>query len=67
MNDLTMNGMLFAAIGTLGSVVAFLYKQLSANYGNIQKLHNECMEDRELLWKDRANLWKEMAKLNKDN
>ena len=57
MNDLTMNGMLIAAIGTLGSVVAYLWKQLTANYSEV-KADNKLCED------DRRRLWEQVAVLN---
>ena len=64
MNDMTMNGMLLSAIGTLGGIVAYLWKQLTTNYNEIKIKSIECEEDRKELWKDRAELWEELAKVN---
>jgi hypothetical protein len=51
MTDPTVNGLLIAAITTLGSVVAFLWKQLSDHYKELRSDRDECVEDRQRLWK----------------
>ncbi len=51
MTDPTVNGLLLAAVTSLGGVVAYLWKQLSAHYSELKEQHNECVEDREKLWK----------------
>lgn len=51
MTDPTVNGLLLAAVTSLGGVVAYLWKQLSAHYNELKEQHRECVEDREKLWK----------------
>ena len=64
MNEVTMNGMLLSAIGTLGGIVAYLWKQISSNYADLKVKHSECEDDRKELWRDRAELWEELARIN---
>ena len=51
MTDPTVNGLLLAAVTSLGGVVAYLWKQLSAHYNELKEQHKECVDDRERLWK----------------
>ena len=57
MTEPTINGLLIAAITTLGGVVGYLWKQLSAQYKEIQDRSQDCDDDR-------RNLWAQVAILN---
>lgn len=59
--EVTIVGLLIAAIGTLSSAVAYLYhtasNQLTREIARVDKKLEECEKDRNALWHDQRNLW----------
>ncbi len=51
MSDPTVNGLLIAAVTSLAGVVTYLWKQLSSHYAELKVSHEECVNDRQKLWK----------------
>lgn len=48
--------MLIGAIGALAGVVAYLYRQTVAHFGEVQKKLDDCEKDRKDLWEELANV-----------
>jgi hypothetical protein len=59
--EVTIVGLLIAAIGTLSSAVAYLYhtasNQLTREIARVDKKLEECERDRNDLWRDQRSLW----------
>jgi len=51
MTDPTVNGLLLTAITTLAGLVTYLWKQNMDHYKELRVDRDECIEDRERLWK----------------
>jgi len=64
MIDPTVSGLLIAAVTGLGSVVAFLWKQIADNHKSALESKKDCEQDRERLWSERDKLWAEVVKCN---
>jgi len=64
MIDPTVSGLLIAAVTALGSVVAFLWKQIADNHKSALASKKDCEQDRERLWSERDKLWAEVVKCN---
>ena len=60
--DITQVGMLLGAVATLGSVIAYLWKNMLNHFTRVderlsetQAALNDCQEDRLMIWKTIAN------------
>lgn len=51
MAEPTVSGLLITAITTLSGVVTYLWKQHSDHYKELKENHDDCVNDRERLWK----------------
>jgi hypothetical protein len=51
MAEPTVSGLLVTAITTLAGVVTYLWKQNSDHYKELKSDHDECVSDRQKLWK----------------
>ncbi len=48
--DITQVGMLLGACATLGGVIAALWRQMLAHFGQVEKKLQDCEDDRKHLW-----------------
>jgi hypothetical protein len=51
MAEPTVNGLLISAVTALSGIVTYLWKQHSDHYKELKADRDECISDREKLWK----------------